>query len=139
MSRLGQLFKYAKSSASPALENFSTEALASAIRTDPKPWLVALQRRGLRPAGVPARPENRPMVTGPNKQAEQLAREAIDGSSSSPRSSRCRFGRSRSCVGRRGADTRFTNLRGGPQSGQQLSGSGVEHCSASSSHHGGPS
>lgn len=52
MSRLGQLFKYAKSSASPALENFSTEALASAIRADAGPWLTALRRRQL----VPERP-----------------------------------------------------------------------------------
>lgn len=45
MTRLGRLYKYAKSSS--ALENFTTEALASAILKDPKPWVAVLRACGV--------------------------------------------------------------------------------------------
>ena len=46
-STLARLFQYAKSSKSEALENFTTEALAAAIRDDPRPLIPVLVNAGL--------------------------------------------------------------------------------------------
>jgi hypothetical protein len=45
-SNLHQLFRYARSEKVDAKENFTTEALAAAIRHDPGPMLLVLRRRG---------------------------------------------------------------------------------------------
>src|SRR3990172_8056806 len=46
-STLGRLFDFAKAPNSSAIENFTTEALAGAIRADPRPFLLALRRHDL--------------------------------------------------------------------------------------------
>ncbi len=46
-STLSRLFLYAKATAAEARENFTTEALAAAIRLEPEPFLLALRRIGL--------------------------------------------------------------------------------------------
>ncbi len=46
-SSLTPLFRYARSSRSEALENFTTEVLAVAAREDPEPLLASLTERGL--------------------------------------------------------------------------------------------
>src|SRR4051812_5922661 len=45
-SHLGRLFTFAKATEHAALENFMTEALAAAIRSDPKPFTLALATLG---------------------------------------------------------------------------------------------
>jgi hypothetical protein len=47
VSTLKRLYDYAKVATSEPLENFTTEALAGAIRADPAPILDALGRRGI--------------------------------------------------------------------------------------------
>lgn len=46
-STLSRLFAYARTPASDPRENFTTEALAGAIRSDPRPMLKALGRHGI--------------------------------------------------------------------------------------------
>ncbi|MBI2390488.1 MAG: hypothetical protein HYV09_12940 [Deltaproteobacteria bacterium] len=46
-STLNRLFLYAKATGAEARENFTTEALAGAIRAEPTPLLLALRRAGL--------------------------------------------------------------------------------------------
>ncbi len=46
-SLFGRLFRYARSTAIDQLENFTTEALAAAIESDPMPLLAVLERQGL--------------------------------------------------------------------------------------------
>jgi hypothetical protein len=50
-STLQRLFVYAKASGAAAIENFTTEALAGAIRADPAPFLSLLREAGIVPAG----------------------------------------------------------------------------------------
>jgi len=49
-STFGRLFTYARESKVDALENFTTEALAAAIREDPRPIVQLLQRMLLLPS-----------------------------------------------------------------------------------------
>lgn len=57
MSALERMYTYAKAVGAGARENFTTEALAAAIRTDPAPFLEFFQGAGLMPIGPIARLE----------------------------------------------------------------------------------
>lgn len=46
-STLLRLFRLAKATSAQALENYTTEALAAAVRADPGPFLVALRARDI--------------------------------------------------------------------------------------------
>ncbi len=52
-SLFGRLYRFARSTAVDQLENFTTEALAAAIRTQPAPFFDALLQHGV----IPARPK----------------------------------------------------------------------------------
>lgn len=53
-SMFSRLFTYARSSSVSQIENFTTEALAAAIRIDPSPFYVALARHGVVPGPMRA-------------------------------------------------------------------------------------
>jgi hypothetical protein len=52
-SLFGRLFRYARSTETDQLENFTTEALAAAIREQPTPFLATLAEHGI-PAALPS-------------------------------------------------------------------------------------